>query len=90
MHKSFSEMLREKVPYEQVLKVFMKRLIAGDARIMEMWLNRIEGKVPDTVVQINAMFKESDEMNQKAIAWLRKYHPKLLGEFLKVMGIDER
>jgi len=87
MPRAFSEMLREKVPYEKVLEVFKKRLLAGEPRIMEMWLNRIEGKVPDTVIQINTMFKESDEVNQKTLKWLKKYHPKLIPEFLKAIGV---
>jgi hypothetical protein len=84
---TFSEMLREKIPHEEVLKVFKKRLIEGDARIIEMWLNRIEGKVPDTVVQINTMFKEGDLLADKTILWLTKFHPKLVMEWRKAVGL---
>ncbi len=85
--RSFSEMLRERIPHEKVLEVFKKRLIAGDPRIMEMYLNRTEGKVPDTVIQINAMFKEGDLLADRTMMWLTKFHPKQVQEWAKYVGV---
>lgn len=89
LNKTVTEMLREKIDKEIVLRVIKKKIIAGDSRILEMYINRIEGKVPDTIIQISNIFKASDEENQKNVKWLRKYHPKLLPEYLKLHGVKK-
>jgi hypothetical protein len=85
--QSITEMMREKADPAMVADIIIKGVKGGDARFVSMLLDRTEGKVPDTIVQINTMFKEGDLLADKTILWLTKFHPKLVMEWRKAVGL---
>jgi hypothetical protein len=86
--QSITEMMRERADPKRVADVIIKGVYAGDARFVSLLMDRTEGKVPDTIVQINTMFKEGDVLADRTLLWLTKYHPKLVKEWSKAVGLE--
>jgi hypothetical protein len=85
---SIADKLRELSDPERIAKVVIKKALAGDSRMMQILLDRTEGKAVDVIMNISETFQESDIMADRTLLWLTKFHPKLVKEWAKAIGLD--
>jgi hypothetical protein len=85
---AIAEKLRELIDPGKVARVIIRKALSGDPRMIEILIERVEGKVTDVIMTVSETFEDSDLMADRTLLWLTKYHPKLVKEWAKMMGID--